>query len=97
VSHYYNKRATIQWAANRYLESFRDQPDWKSNALKEMIRRDDNVHMTLLSCRRAKKMALDLLGGKHDEQYKYTREYANAIMKWNSGRLSFIQRDRVFF
>jgi hypothetical protein len=62
-----------------------------------MIRRDYNVEMTLLSYRCAKKMALDLLSGKYNEQYKHTKEYANAIMKWNLGSLAFIQRDGVFF
>jgi hypothetical protein len=79
------------------LKSFWDQPDWKPSALKEMIKRDYNVKMTLLSCRHAKKMVLDLLSGKHNEQYKHTREYANVILKWNPSNLDFIQRDGVFF
>ncbi|XP_059432656.1 uncharacterized protein LOC132174219 [Corylus avellana] len=63
-THYYNKKASIKWAANRYLEIFRDEPNFRAIALKEMIRRDYNVDMTLSSCHRAKKMALGILTGK---------------------------------
>jgi hypothetical protein len=59
-THYYNKRASIKWAAHRYLDNFRDQPNLKPSALKEMIRRDYNVEITLLSCNRVKRMALDI-------------------------------------
>jgi len=34
-SHYHNKRASIPWAANRYLYSFRDNRDLKPKALKD--------------------------------------------------------------
>jgi hypothetical protein len=96
-SDYYNKKATIRWAANRYVEIFRDQRSFKARALREMIRRDYNVQMTILSCHRAKKMAIEILDGRDGEQYCHTREYCNALRKWNPGSSAYIQRDGVFF
>jgi hypothetical protein len=96
-SHYHNKRASIPWAANRYLDSFRDNRDLKPKALREMIRRDYHVGMKPLSCHRAKRKALEILDGIDGEQYKYTREYANALLHWNQGSSAYIQRDGVFF
>ncbi|XP_059437951.1 uncharacterized protein LOC132170816 [Corylus avellana] len=96
-SHYYNKRASIKWAAHQYINSFRDQANWKASTLKVAIRRDYNVEMTLLACHHAKGMALKLLTGSRDEQYKLTRVYCSAIRKWNLGNSAYIQRDMAFF
>lgn len=79
--HYHNKRATMKWVAHRYVNTFRDQRHFKAKALKEMIRRDYNVEFTLLSCHRAKKLAIDILDGRDGEQYKHTKEYVNAIQQ----------------
>jgi hypothetical protein len=62
-----------------------------------MIRRDYNVQTTLLSCHRAKKMAINILDGRDGSQYCHTREYCTALRKWNLGSLAYIQRDGVFF
>jgi hypothetical protein len=62
-----------------------------------MIRRDNNIELSLLSYHRAKKIALDILDGKDGEQYKHTRKYANVLPQWNQGTSSYIQRDEVFF
>jgi hypothetical protein len=43
-----------------------------------------------LSCRRAKRMALEILDDIDGEQYKHTREYDNALLQWNSGSSAFI-------
>jgi hypothetical protein len=96
-THYYSKKATIKWVTHRYLDNFRDQPNFKCSALKEMIRRDYNVEMTLLSCQRAKRMSMGILTGKKSEQYKHVREYGNALRKWNPGTSAYIQRDGRFF
>jgi hypothetical protein len=39
----------------------------EKKALKEMIKRDYNVELTLLSCHSAKKMAIDVLDGSDGE------------------------------
>jgi hypothetical protein len=96
-NHYKNKRATVKWAAERYLNNFRDQPDWKASALKEAIRRDYSLDFTLLSCHRAKRMALSIINGRHHDQYRHTREYAMALLKWNAGSSAYVRRDGVFF
>jgi hypothetical protein len=62
-----------------------------------MIRRDYHVELKLLSCHRAKRMALELLDGIDGEQYKQAREYTNALLHWNQGSSVYIQRDGVFF
>jgi len=59
--------------------------------------RDYHVEMKLLSCHRAKRMALELLDGIDGEQYRHTREYANALLHWNQGSSTYIQWDGVFF
>lgn len=81
-NHYRNKRATLKWASERYLDNFQDQPDWKATALKEQIRRDYNIKFSLMSCHR---WALSITNRRHDEQYKHVREYTRSILKWNPG------------
>lgn len=79
------------------MDSFWDQRDFKANALKEMIRKDYNIELTLLCCHHAKKMALDILDGRNGEKYKHTREFASAFLQWNLGSLADIHRDGMFF
>jgi hypothetical protein len=79
---------------NSISGSYPDQRDLKAKALKEMIQSDYNVELSRLSCHRAKKMALSILDGRDGEQYRHTREYASAIIKWNPSSSTFIQRDR---
>jgi hypothetical protein len=79
------------------LNNFRDQLDWKASPLKEAIRRDYNLDFTLLSCHRAKRMALSIINGRHHDQYRHTREYAMALLKWNVGSFAYVRRDGVFF
>jgi hypothetical protein len=54
-----------------------------------MIRRDYHVEFKMLSCRRAKRMALEILDGIDGEQYKHTREYANALVMFYCGNCGF--------
>jgi hypothetical protein len=69
----------------------------KLKVLREMIMREYHVELKLLSCHRPKRMALEILDGIDGEQYKHTREYANALLHWNQDSLAYIQRDGVFF
>lgn len=55
------------------------------------------MEITLLSCHRTKRMVLELLSGRYDKQYKHTKEYANAILKWNPSSSAYEQRDGIFF
>ncbi|KAJ1421768.1 Transposase, MuDR, plant [Sesbania bispinosa] len=38
--HYENKRVTAKWVAGKYLENFRDSPNWEATSLKYAIQRD---------------------------------------------------------
>ncbi|KAJ1416598.1 Transposase, MuDR, plant [Sesbania bispinosa] len=38
--HYENKRVTTKWVANKYLENFRDSPNWEATSLKYALQRD---------------------------------------------------------
>jgi hypothetical protein len=62
----------------------------KPKALREMIRRDYHVGMKSLSCHHAKRKALEIFDGIDGEQYKHTREYANALLHWNQGSSAYI-------
>lgn len=86
-SHYHNKRATISWAANRYIDSFQGQRDLKPKALREMIRRDYLVELKLLICHCAKRMALELLDGIDGVQYAHPG-VRQCIIALESGLLS---------
>ncbi|XP_059432442.1 uncharacterized protein LOC132165776 [Corylus avellana] len=93
----HNDKQRVSAYSNRYIDSFRDQPNWKASALKEAVRRDYNVELTLLACHRAKRMALKLLAGSDDGQYKLTRAYCNALRQWNPSSSTYIQRNGLFF
>ncbi len=50
-----------------------------------------------MRCYYAKKMAINQVNGSYEEQYKHTREYGEAILRWNPGSSVFIQKEGLFF
>jgi hypothetical protein len=42
-------------------------------------------------------MATNQVNGSYEEQYKHTREYREAILRWNPGSSVFIQKEGLFF
>jgi len=50
-----------------------------------------------MRCYYAKKMAINQVIGGYEEQYKHTREYREAILRWNPGSSVFIQKEGLFF
>jgi hypothetical protein len=50
-----------------------------------------------MRCYYAKKIAINQVNGSYEEQYKHTREYGEAILRWNPGNNVFIQKEGLFF
>lgn len=46
---------------------------------------------------RALWLAIEMVNGKHADQYKYAGDYANAVMKWIQGSCVRISFDRGLF
>ena len=81
--------------AKKYLELFRDDPDFKVKVLKAMITSDLSVSVKNMTRYRVKNIALDEIDGNHMEQFVKIRNYANQVLTTNPESLAIVAVDPV--
>lgn len=62
-AHYKTKKCDVEFLAKHYLPNFRDCSTWPPATLKEQIRQEFNIYVSLHHCYRAKKMACEKVFG----------------------------------
>ncbi|KAL9661622.1 hypothetical protein QQ045_026446 [Rhodiola kirilowii] len=78
-----NSKLTAAYLASYYLENFRDNPKWDTDAFMKHIKREFEVVVSYRKCLRAKTMALAIIDGAVGEQFKLIKSYCAAIRQWN--------------
>ncbi|XP_059428510.1 uncharacterized protein LOC132162269 [Corylus avellana] len=91
------KTCDVEYLVRTYKRDFKDDPTWTPYALKQRVKRDLNVDVSIDRCYRAKNEALHQLFGRHSKQYRLTRRYAMTILSTNPGSSAFVHRDGAFF
>jgi hypothetical protein len=94
---YVNTRCDVDYLVRNYQKDFKDDPTWTPYALKERMKRNLNINVSIVHCYRVKREALHQLFSSHSKQYRLTRQYAMVIYSTNPGNSAYIQRDGVFF
>ncbi|KAK9293352.1 hypothetical protein L1049_021344 [Liquidambar formosana] len=80
---YKNNQASSTWLANYYLEKIRDNLDWKLKAMRVTIKRELELDVSKTKVYRTKREALQMIEGKHLEQYNRLWDYCHAIRTTN--------------
>ncbi|CAM8990468.1 unnamed protein product [Rhodiola kirilowii] len=80
-----NAKLTATYLATHYLEAFRDNPKWETDAFQKHVKREFEVDVSLKKCWRANVQAQKIIDGSIDEQYKLLNDYCAALKKWNPG------------
>ncbi|KAL9683711.1 hypothetical protein QQ045_015539 [Rhodiola kirilowii] len=80
-----NTKLTVTYLATHYLEAFRDNPKWETDAFQKHVKREFEVDVSLKKCWRAKVQAQKIIDGSFGEQYKLLNDYCAALKKWNPG------------
>ncbi|KAK9290403.1 hypothetical protein L1049_008572 [Liquidambar formosana] len=78
-----NTQACSTWLAHYYLEKVRDNPEWNLKAMRKTIKRELMIDVSKTKVYRTKRKALQMIEGKHLEQYNMLWDYCHAIRTKN--------------
>lgn len=96
-THHKNAKLDYKFTAARYVKHIWDNPNVQPVALDGNIWRDFNVFVLKNHVYRAQKLALEMIYGKHADQYKYVYDYCKALTRWNPGTCVKIAREGQTF
>ena len=86
-----NRKVTSVWLAEKYLEHYRDDPQWRIKAFIAAVQRDYNVVISYHKAWRARVRAMIKTQGYAPKQYAKIYDYAAEILKRNKGSSVFIK------
>ncbi|KAI8554265.1 hypothetical protein RHMOL_Rhmol05G0084700 [Rhododendron molle] len=92
---YMNKYATAKWIADKYIDNLIDEPNKKVKTLKNDVRREWMLDVSRKKIYRVKKVALDKIRGKHEEQYLRIRDYCQILINKNPGSTALLKVERM--
>ncbi|XP_074282621.1 uncharacterized protein LOC141607161 [Silene latifolia] len=98
----YNRKVTSEYLAEKFLEFWRTNIDWKLKKFQEHVMKELNVHVSYAKCWLARSRAKLIIYGNGKDQYARVWDYANVIKKYNEGSTAFvtcggIDRPPVYF
>ncbi|KAL4386600.1 hypothetical protein GQ457_09G006940 [Hibiscus cannabinus] len=92
-----NRNYTYRWVAKAYVDKFRVEPTYSTKSLRQDVATDHILQVPSSKCSRAKKLALEMIQGSHDEQYSRVYDYFAELGGCNPGTTTILQLDdRVF-
>ncbi|KAL0288837.1 UNVERIFIED_CONTAM: hypothetical protein Scaly_2718600 [Sesamum calycinum] len=89
-----NKQANYKYIGKRIQDFVKDNPSEGLKSLKNKIRRDIQVDVSLFKVYRAKKYALELMKGDVKQQYARLYDYCATVCKHNSCSSMILKVDR---
>ncbi|XP_027099718.2 uncharacterized protein [Coffea arabica] len=92
---YQNKHATATYLSSKYQDKIRDNPKIELMGLKNDIRRDLMINVSIAKVGRAKRKAKDMMLGTDMEQYQKLWSYAATVRDTNAGSTIKIQIDKA--
>ena len=92
---YDNHLVTSKYLSKKYLESLRDDPEWKLNAMQRKVQRDIMVNVSKSQVYRAKRKAKAIIEGDHKNQYAMLWDYCDTIIKYNPNSCMKLNLERL--
>ncbi|XP_038717376.1 uncharacterized protein LOC120010656 [Tripterygium wilfordii] len=90
-----NKQANTSWLAVRLLNKIRNDPKVSVGKLVVYVKQNMLLSISKIHAFRSKKKALEIIDGKHKEQYGKLMSYLAEVMRTNPGSTCNITVDRV--
>ena len=86
-----NTKLSSSWVAKKYLEHYRDDPQWRIKAFIMTVKREHSVHITYHQAWRARVRAVLMTLGFAPEQYAKVWDYASILIKYNPGSSVYVR------
>lgn len=80
-----NKHCTAKYIAERYLETFKFDPDWKSKLIIKVVKDDLKLIINKVTAWRARRYARVMTQGSDEHQFGLLRSFAIEILRTNPG------------
>ncbi|XP_050222525.1 uncharacterized protein LOC126672615 [Mercurialis annua] len=80
-----NFHLTSAFLADKYLEEFRNDPEYKSEVFVKKIQTELKQSISIQQARRERRAALDKLEGDEDRQYAKLYDYKREVLRTNPG------------
>ncbi|XP_074296575.1 uncharacterized protein LOC141626881 [Silene latifolia] len=90
-----NRMLSSEFLANKYLEVWRQDPQWKLEALKTRVLMDLGVDVGYHKCWLARARAKLIIFGNGNDQYARIWDYAEALKKYNPGSSAFVMISQI--
>ena len=91
---YYNSIATSSWITNKYVEKLNDTPEWKVKSVKDDVRKGWMLYISSRQVYRAKRKAIEVIQGKHEDQYLRHWDYCEMVRIPNLGSITLLKVER---
>ncbi|XP_022889631.1 uncharacterized protein LOC111405123 isoform X2 [Olea europaea var. sylvestris] len=85
-----NRHCTARYIAERYLETFKVDPDWKTRLIKKVVKDDLKLTVSDVTTWRARRYARILIEGSDQHQFGLLRSFAVEILRTNPGSTCII-------
>ena len=82
---YNNKSVTAKWCAGKYVQKWKDQPDWNMSSFAREVREYANVDISKWTYYRARKFANKEIYGDNKMQYGMLWDYCTELRRSNPG------------
>ncbi|XP_038715742.1 uncharacterized protein LOC120009283 isoform X2 [Tripterygium wilfordii] len=90
-----NKQANTSWLTVRLLDKIKNDPKVSVGKLVVYVKENMSLSISKTHAFRSKKKALEIIDGKHQEQYGKLRSYLAEVMRTNPGSTCNITVDKV--
>ncbi|XP_074278428.1 uncharacterized protein LOC141602017 [Silene latifolia] len=91
----YNRKVGSEYLAEKYIEFWRNNTDWKLEKFQKHVLQDLGIHVTYMRCWLARARAKLMIHGNGKDQYAKVWDYALAILKYNPGSSYFVACDNI--
>ncbi|XP_059668951.1 uncharacterized protein LOC132314051 [Cornus florida] len=78
-----NRLVTSTYIAKKYVHNFRKLPEWKNDCIQHHVADNLEIEVSRFKMMRAKRKALEIIEGHHEDQFSKIREYFALVMKTN--------------
>ena len=89
-----NSKVTSVWLAEKYLEHYRDDPQWRIKCFISTVSREYNVNISYHTAWRTRVRAILQTQGYAPKQYARLYDYAAELLKRNKGSSIFIRAEQ---
>ncbi|KAI3410640.1 uncharacterized protein J3R85_018644 [Psidium guajava] len=90
----YVPQVSSKWLANKYCDRLRNNPTWPSASMKKTMESENVLKLSRTMVYRARAMAMSMVIGNEQEQFRMLRSYCQSLLDSNPGSTCVIKSEQ---